>query len=354
MGVANLAIALSLAMAGQLLGAVFAFVFALYILMVVRLLPAMMDFSVVVLRAAADLALTRTGVWLTAAAAVVAGLGYTTAWSRATAPLFSLLQAFAVEQEAGAAPPGGLAAACAFSLFCLFWVYQVCLGVVHVVASGVTAAWFFIGAGHLPPRPSVPIVKRALTTSFGSICLGALLVAMTEALYWAVRTQLENSNEIVRCIVVCLADLLAALVERFNNYGLVHVAIYGAPYVEASKLTWELIYNFFWDAYLNDCLIWPCVQMTTVGVAAVSGGIAWLVTMDAAAAGAAAITALITASVLLRPVYASAIAQFVCMAESSSAAALAAAASTRNPEYAHELQFAVGEDVPVMEGAGRV
>eukprot|EP01047_Picozoa_sp_COSAG01_P012696 COSAG01_NODE_579_length_15238_cov_10.570183_9_plen_712_part_00 len=59
------------------------------------------------------------------------------------------------------------------------WTMQVIKNVVHVSAAGTAAAWFFQTG---EPNATRASLRRALTSSFGSICLGSLLVALIRTL----------------------------------------------------------------------------------------------------------------------------------------------------------------------------
>jgi hypothetical protein len=59
---------------------------------------------------------------------------------------------------------------------------------------------------------------RSLTTSFGSICLGSLVVALIQALREVVRSMRENDDSIVACCAECLIGCIESLVEYFNKW----------------------------------------------------------------------------------------------------------------------------------------
>ena len=61
-------------------------------------------------------------------------------------------------------------------LLSIMWVTQLLRAVVNATVAGTVASWYFLSP-HVPPRPTARALQRALTTSFGSLCLGALLAA---------------------------------------------------------------------------------------------------------------------------------------------------------------------------------
>eukprot|EP01048_Picozoa_sp_COSAG05_P012616 COSAG05_NODE_1277_length_5304_cov_5.087992_5_plen_216_part_00 len=61
----------------------------------------------------------------------------------------------------------------------LYWGTQVVKNVVHTTAAGVAAAWYFQA---LEPDAVISSLKRTLTSSFGSVCFGSLVVAVLQTL----------------------------------------------------------------------------------------------------------------------------------------------------------------------------
>jgi hypothetical protein len=290
----------------------------------------LIGFSALVLEMAAHITMRYVGVMVTVFVVLILLGVYCLAW-------FSVLVPAALEMQhqqrmnARGEVDGWLVSGFLLLVFCMYWTSQVAYNVVHVVASGATAAWYFIGESVMPQHPTLPIVRRSFTTSFGSICFGSLLAAITEFLYYIASTQMENSNEFLRCLVLCLLDCLRYLMEKFNNYAFVHVAIYGTSYIESATLTWELISDCGLTLWFNDCLVWPCISVTTLCISVAFGWLVWYIEHDYVLAVALASIVMTTALLFLRPIYASAISQLVCLAESQNAIAIS------NPEYARRL-----------------
>ena len=67
---------------------------------------------------------------------------------------------------------------------------------------------------------------RAITTSFGSICFGSLLVAILDALRLLAQTA-RNADDggIGACIAECILNCLARLLEYFNKWYVVELSI---------------------------------------------------------------------------------------------------------------------------------
>jgi hypothetical protein len=171
-----------------------------------------------------------------------------------------------------------------FLLLSFYWSIQVIKNVVHVTVSGVFATWyFFSGTLGIPANPTVKSFKRAMTTSFGSICLGSLLVALLQtlrAIARSIRNDKGNSNAVI-AIIACLADCilgcLDSLLQYFNIYAFAQVAIYGKSYCRAAKDTWDLISTHGVFAIINDNLISGVLTMGAFIGAAACGMVAALI-----------------------------------------------------------------------------
>jgi len=78
----------------------------------------------------------------------------------------------------------------------------------------------------MPANPSIGAFKRSVTTSFGSICLGSLLVAFLRALRQLIASTRGRDN-FVAAIADCIIGILDNLMTYFNHYAFTQVAIYG-------------------------------------------------------------------------------------------------------------------------------
>uniref|UniRef100_A0A6B2L3D2 Choline transporter-like protein n=1 Tax=Arcella intermedia TaxID=1963864 RepID=A0A6B2L3D2_9EUKA len=141
-----------------------------------------------------------------------------------------------------------------FLLFSFYWVSEVIKNVVHVTVSGVVATVYFMG-DYVPHNPTLGALQRSLTTSFGSICLGSLIVSFIKTLRSLVRMARSEQNSLLLCLVDCLLSWIDALVMYFNHYAFCQVAIYGKTFIEASKSTWRLFKTAGLEAIINDNLV---------------------------------------------------------------------------------------------------
>jgi len=70
------------------------------------------------------------------------------------------------------------------------------------------------------------------------------------------RSETDNAFcAIILCIIQCLFNCIAGLLEWFNYYAFSGVAIYGRSFVESAKRTWILVKDRGVEALINDNLI---------------------------------------------------------------------------------------------------
>ena len=125
-------------------------------------------------------------------------------------------------------------------LMSYYWAFQVIKNVVHVTVAGTVGTWWFVpaadaiieekdGGGNSSSSSSLSSSAsrccccsravgesylRSMTTSFGSICMGSLLVAIVEAAKSTVRSLRESEDGggiflcLAECLLACLQDIL--------------------------------------------------------------------------------------------------------------------------------------------------
>jgi hypothetical protein len=167
-----------------------------------------------------------------------------------------------------------------FALFNLYWLSEVVKNVLHVTVSGTVGLFYY--QGESTPLYVVPkALRRALTTSFGSICFGSLLVAVVQTLRYiaqAARANGDNNSgqQLLACCCSCLLSCLDAALQFFNRYAFVEVSLRGKPFVEAAKDAWELITsNQGVGLLINDNISGAVVFVATLAASFLATLVAW-------------------------------------------------------------------------------
>mmetsp|Transcript_4428 Transcript_4428/g.6738 ORF Transcript_4428/g.6738 Transcript_4428/m.6738 type:complete len:452 (-) Transcript_4428:372-1727(-) len=162
-----------------------------------------------------------------------------------------------------------------FLLFLSFYfTHQVLQNCVHVTVSGVVGTWWFAPEESSSCCSSAVLDSfvRTVTTSFGSICFGSLLVAIVQALRAiANQAQANGDNEIIACIASCILSCLESLIEYFNKWAFVYVGLYGYSYLEAGKNVFTLFQNRGWEAIIADDLVGNTLFFLSVIAGALTG-----------------------------------------------------------------------------------
>ena len=164
-----------------------------------------------------------------------------------------------------------------FLLFVSFFFgHQVLQSSIHVTVAGTVGTWW-----HSPEENGCcssgvrNSFVRTVTTSFGSICFGSLLVAIIQALKaLAEQARANGDGGIGACIAECILGCLAAMLEYFNKWAFVYVALYGKSYLESGKEVFNLFKNRGWEAIIADDLIGNALFLVSLIVGGVMGAIA--------------------------------------------------------------------------------
>ncbi|KAM9980761.1 hypothetical protein ACTFIY_003087 [Dictyostelium cf. discoideum] len=145
-----------------------------------------------------------------------------------------------------------------YMVFTLYWVFHVIKNTLHTTVSGLLATWYFCsgpnGVG-MPHNPTLGSARRALTTSFGSICFGSLIISLIETLRYLSQMMINNRNVVVKIIGYifnCILSMLSSIVQFFNTYAFTHVAIYGKSFCDSAKSTFTMFENRLGSTIIND------------------------------------------------------------------------------------------------------
>eukprot|EP00796_Vickermania_ingenoplastis_P005147 gene5147-3697_t len=203
-----------------------------------------------------------------------------------------------------------------FFIFTFFWTMQVLPNLVMTTVAGVTATWYFVGFDNMPQNPTLKSFRRATTTSFGSICFGSLLVAVIQFMRFLVESARRNEDfNFLTCCLDCLLSFIEGLVEYFNMYAYVHIAMYGYDYITAAKHSFELFQQCLCAALFNDCLINPTLSIFATISSLTIGVLAGLTCNDGVTGVVAFMVSMIVQNIFFTTVKAATLTIFVCFAE---------------------------------------
>jgi len=172
--------------------------------------------------------------------------------------------------------PGGIVL---FALLLSYhWTFQVIKNVVHVTVAGTVGTWWFVPTeGSSCCSNGVrDSFARSVTTSFGSICMGSLLVAIIEAAKSMVRhlRESEDGGGILLCLAECLLSCLQDVMEYFNMWAFVFVGLYGYGFIESGKNVINLFKTRGWTTIITDNLAQGVLAMVSIAVGLITGLVA--------------------------------------------------------------------------------
>jgi hypothetical protein len=140
-------------------------------------------------------------------------------------------------------------------LITFFWTSQMVKNIVHITTAGTLATWYFYADEEIPPNPTVRSFRRAMTTSFGSIAVGSLVIAIIRAIKIIILDQMQSCGLFCQCCMICIMDCIDSIVSYFNMYAFTRIAIYGVSYCDAAVGTWQMLKARFLVTIINDDLV---------------------------------------------------------------------------------------------------
>mmetsp|Transcript_58655 Transcript_58655/g.94906 ORF Transcript_58655/g.94906 Transcript_58655/m.94906 type:complete len:521 (-) Transcript_58655:369-1931(-) len=172
---------------------------------------------------------------------------------------------------------GLLKAGMGFTVFLLGWGGGVIHNTCHTVYAGLFGRWYF---GHHDEPMLVPSIVAATTTSFGSICLGSLLVAIVRTLEFFARQaedDARSNGNIVACIIMAIITMVIScigdILEFFNEWAYIQCAMRGASFCQAARITYSLMTCANIKFIISSMLIDSVVTMGAFFCAMVGAGV---------------------------------------------------------------------------------
>eukprot|EP00536_Pseudo-nitzschia_multiseries_P010266 jgi/Psemu1/297527/fgenesh1_pm.307_\ len=155
----------------------------------------------------------------------------------------------------------------------LYFTQQVLQSCVHVTVAGTVATWVSGESGFCSKGVCNSFI-RTVTTSFGSICFGSLLVAILQALRSIANAARSNDDmAFIACIAECILGCLQSILEYFNKWAYIYVGVYGYSYIEAGKGVMQLFADRGWEAVIADDLVGGAIFLVSVVLGLIVGAV---------------------------------------------------------------------------------
>jgi hypothetical protein len=169
----------------------------------------------------------------------------------------------------------------------IFWAAQVFINCIHVTIAGVVGTWWYSPeeASSCCSTAVRGSVFRTLTTSFGSICFGSLLVAIIQAiksLVESLRRDQDNGcgENFLLCCVECCLSCVENIFEYFNKFAFVYVGLYGYSYLDAGKNVMTLFDLRGFSVIISDQLASAALSFMTISVGLITAGLGLLINKE--------------------------------------------------------------------------
>ncbi|KAJ8601252.1 hypothetical protein CTAYLR_003263 [Chrysophaeum taylorii] len=141
-----------------------------------------------------------------------------------------------------------------------FWTQQVFKYIIIATTAGTSQSWWYGRLPSLVVHPAVDALARSCTYNLGSICFGALFVAIVETLVVVVAYVRKKAKDYpggccVSCLLGCVQCCLGcceAILDYINKYAFVYVGIHGYSFLYAGKQVVELFSTHGLTAIGND------------------------------------------------------------------------------------------------------
>lgn len=128
-------------------------------------------------------------------------------------------------------------------MFSFYWTSQVISNTLHTTVCGVVGRWYFKALGGTSEA-----LTRSLTKSFGSICLGSFIMAIIQTIDFILECLKDAAKDgdnivvmVIALVLQCFVQCIKAAFEFLKTYAYVYCAIYGQPFCQAARESWDLL-----------------------------------------------------------------------------------------------------------------
>lgn len=169
-----------------------------------------------------------------------------------------------------------------YVVFTGYMINEIFKAIVRTTVCSIYGWWFY---NKDPPKfPIVGGLARALTCSFGTLCMAAFWLAcsnlvcqgLTILAGYMLKSNLEVSLIIVAWLMCQITTIFDWLLAHFTNYIYVHVALYNHSYSQAAYNSLLLIRTNGYKALINDCLAGGVLTFGTWSIGSITGIICYI------------------------------------------------------------------------------
>eukprot|EP00743_Colponemidia_sp_Colp-15_P003101 GILK01003351.1.p1 GENE.GILK01003351.1~~GILK01003351.1.p1 ORF type:complete len:523 (-),score=81.18 GILK01003351.1:109-1677(-) len=173
--------------------------------------------------------------------------------------------------------------------------------------SGTAAMWYFReGDMRDNKTPTLKALKWAFTSSFGSLCLASLILAVAETLRRiAERARRNDRRSVAAACFAWLADAIASIIGFVNKFAVCYVAITGESFFKSAKATFTMFKRHSIATFVVDRMTSLLLTLNVMVLSALSGVVAYsCLRLSSSHTHQTAVTGAIVSSILALFVYA--------------------------------------------------
>ncbi|GMF43031.1 unnamed protein product [Phytophthora fragariaefolia] len=171
-----------------------------------------------------------------------------------------------------------------YLVFHFYWTSNVFKNILTIVASGTTMIWYYRNESteispevrenisdhdsptdanseaqvtlgdYLDRKVVLHYARCALTSSFGSICIGSLLCPLAHLVWNALRWARRDESVLSRRFMSLRSERVEHFIRTYHKYSFVHIAGYNKTYYVAAQDAWRLIEHHGVEAIVDDDL----------------------------------------------------------------------------------------------------
>ncbi|KAF1777371.1 Choline transporter-like [Phytophthora cactorum] len=173
-----------------------------------------------------------------------------------------------------------------YLLFHFYWMSNVFKNIITIVASGTTMIWYYrnesteispdirenisdhdspngdgndqaqqdSSTDYLDRKVVLHYARCAMSSSFGSICIGSLLCPLAHLVWNALRWARRDESVLSRRFMSLRSERVEHFIRTYHKYSFVHIAGYNKPYYVAAHDAWKLIEHHGVEAIVDDDL----------------------------------------------------------------------------------------------------
>ncbi|ETI50949.1 hypothetical protein F441_05593 [Phytophthora nicotianae CJ01A1] len=172
-----------------------------------------------------------------------------------------------------------------YLVFHFYWMSNVFKNIITIVASGTTMIWYYrnesteispdirdnisddasngdgndqtqqdTSTDYLDRKVVLHYARCAMSSSFGSICIGSLLCPLAHLVWNALRWARRDESILSRRFMSLRSERVEHFIRTYHKYAFVHIAGYNKPYYVAAHDAWKLIEHHGVEAIVDDDL----------------------------------------------------------------------------------------------------